>query len=165
MTRRQFGISALVSQTSFRARGETSGDVTKCWLSSQGRNGIVLQFPLQEPFLTLYQESTLAWRSTVLNKFTSFDRSSMRNSYFRRQGVLGLNLNQRPSIALSNLNPQISELVAKWRIHSTLLDVTQDIQWTYQQLRISRETISLKNINVANEKDSNRFRNFISTVA
>ena len=44
-------------------------------------------------FLTLYQGSTLAWRSTVLNKFTSFDRSSMRNSYFLRQGVLGLNLN------------------------------------------------------------------------
>ena len=44
-----------------------------------------------------------------------------------------------------------------------LLDVTQDIQWTYQQVRISRETISLKNINVANENDSNRFRNFIST--
>ena len=88
----------------------------------------------------------------------------MRNSYFRRQGVLGLNLNQRPNIALSNLNPQISELAAKRRTHSTLLDVTQDIQWTYQQVRISRETISRKNINVANEKDSNRFRNFISTV-
>ena len=28
-------------------------------------------------FLTLYQGSTLAWRSTVLNKFTLFDRSSM----------------------------------------------------------------------------------------
>ena len=74
-------------------------------------------------FLTLYQGSTLAWRSTVQNKFTSFDRSSMRNSYFRRQGVLGLNLNYRPSIALSNLHPQVFEPAAKWRTHSTLLDV------------------------------------------
>ena len=30
VTRHQYGISALVSQTSFR--GETSGDVAKCWL-------------------------------------------------------------------------------------------------------------------------------------
>ena len=35
MTRHQYGISALVSQTSFR--GETSGDVTKCRLFSQQR--------------------------------------------------------------------------------------------------------------------------------
>ena len=33
MTRDQYGISALVSQTSFR--GDTSGGVAKCWLSSQ----------------------------------------------------------------------------------------------------------------------------------
>ena len=33
VTRRQYGISALVSQTSFG--GETSGIVAKCWLFSQ----------------------------------------------------------------------------------------------------------------------------------
>ena len=33
VTRHQYGISALVSQTSFR--GETSGDVAKCRLFSQ----------------------------------------------------------------------------------------------------------------------------------
>ena len=36
MTRHQYGISALVSQTSFR--GETSGDVTKCRLFSQANH-------------------------------------------------------------------------------------------------------------------------------
>ena len=35
MTRHQYGISAFVSQTSFR--GETSGDVAKCRLFSQAR--------------------------------------------------------------------------------------------------------------------------------
>ena len=33
VTRHQYGISVLVSQTSFR--GETSGAVVKCWLFSQ----------------------------------------------------------------------------------------------------------------------------------
>ena len=32
VTRHQYGISALVSQTSFH--GDTSGSVTKCWLFS-----------------------------------------------------------------------------------------------------------------------------------
>ena len=35
-TRHHYGISVLVSQTSFS--GETSGGVTKCWLFSQARN-------------------------------------------------------------------------------------------------------------------------------
>ena len=34
VTRHQYGISALVSRTSFG--GETSGSVAKCWLFSQG---------------------------------------------------------------------------------------------------------------------------------
>ena len=33
VTRHQYGISALVSHTSFH--GDTSGSVTKCWLFSQ----------------------------------------------------------------------------------------------------------------------------------
>ena len=38
MTRHQYGISALVSQTSFG--GETSGSVAKCWLFSQARSAL-----------------------------------------------------------------------------------------------------------------------------
>ena len=41
MTRHQYGISALVSQTSFG--GETSGSVAKCRLISQARLAPVLQ--------------------------------------------------------------------------------------------------------------------------
>ena len=37
VTRHQYGISAFVSQTSFR--GETSGGVAKCWLFSQANLG------------------------------------------------------------------------------------------------------------------------------
>ena len=59
----------------------------------------------------------------------------------------GLNLNQRPNIALSNLNPQISEPTAKWRTHSTLLDVPEDIQCTCQQVRISRQAMRLSGKN------------------
>ena len=36
VTRHQYGVSALVSQTSFG--GETSGSVAKCWLFSQAGN-------------------------------------------------------------------------------------------------------------------------------
>ena len=38
VTRHQYGISALVSQTSFG--GETSGSVAKCWLFSQARSAL-----------------------------------------------------------------------------------------------------------------------------
>ena len=43
VTRHQYGISALVSQTSFG--GETSGSVTKCWLFSQASaDGVFVVF-------------------------------------------------------------------------------------------------------------------------
>ena len=48
VTRHQYGISALISQTSFR--GETSGDVAKCRLFSQATalfTSIVFKFHIQ----------------------------------------------------------------------------------------------------------------------
>ena len=60
--------------------------------SRKKRYCFTISYPRTQ-FLTPYQGSTLTWRSTVLKKFTSFDRPSMRNSYFRRQGNPGLNLN------------------------------------------------------------------------
>ena len=49
MTRHQFGISALGSQTSFS--GETSGSVAKCWLFSQAT--------LSSSFFNVFFVSTL----------------------------------------------------------------------------------------------------------
>ena len=42
VTRHQYGISALVSQMSFR--GETEGGVPKCWLFSQAICDLALSF-------------------------------------------------------------------------------------------------------------------------
>ena len=56
VTRHQYGISALVSQTSFG--GETSGSVAKCWLFSQANHqlsssSLVLNLVLNFPSLVL----------------------------------------------------------------------------------------------------------------
>ena len=45
VTRHQYGISALVSQTSFG--GETSGSVAKCRLYSQDRKAILFAFKIE----------------------------------------------------------------------------------------------------------------------
>ena len=47
MTRHRYGISALVSQTSFR--GETSGGVAKCRLFSQASSTEELYYAAAEP--------------------------------------------------------------------------------------------------------------------
>ena len=60
VTRHQYGISALVSQTSFR--GETSGDVTKCRLFSQANHYLDLG-------------STCDWLKKIFNQSEALLRS------------------------------------------------------------------------------------------
>ena len=73
VTRHQYGISALVSQTSFG--GETSGSVAKCRLFSQARLGPVLQKK------SVSAESTLA-SDYMRKKLTPFPRSTSLSARF-----------------------------------------------------------------------------------
>ena len=59
VTRYQYGISALVSQTSFR--GETSGGVEKCRLFSQAMLDLVLSLIIQ-------QEEPLEWHPSRVTR-------------------------------------------------------------------------------------------------
>ena len=65
LTRHQYGISALVSQTSFG--GETRGSVAKCWLFSQAK-----AFPESTELLTFSHTVIMAGYLTVTAQLDCF---------------------------------------------------------------------------------------------
>ena len=64
LTRHQYGISALVSQTSFG--GETTGSVAKCRLFSQASKQHIWSLPWLQTELDSTQRRQVAWLGSML---------------------------------------------------------------------------------------------------
>ena len=171
MTRPQYGISALVSQTSFR--GETSGGVAKYRLFSKAKTHVTIQAVVTElnARLAIRQRADLLEANISGNKIIqNYCQSCIRfcfNSHFKWRLAIA-SLHQRSS---GKKKPVVFIYSLSGPLHSRFLlsycsqwrKVTEN-RWASSHVISKRLLISVQQAYVLNNHKARRFKNTFLTI-